>query len=65
LNPSTASDSAPRAGLRPARGIILGDQAGCLRLLGGVFAVGEDGWDTFRVVVAARGTHGGGLPFSE
>jgi hypothetical protein len=61
LNPSKTSDSSPRAGLCRARGMILGDQAGCL--LRGVFAVGEDGWDTFRVVVCDRGTHGGGLPF--
>jgi hypothetical protein len=31
--------------------MILGDRAGCL--LRGIFAVGEDGWDRCRVVVAA------------
>jgi hypothetical protein len=33
--------------------MILGDQAGSL--LRGIFAVGEDGWDTFKVMVGAAG----------
>jgi hypothetical protein len=43
--------------------MILGDQAGCL--LTGIVAVGDDGWDSVQSCGCGRGTHGGGLPFSE
>jgi hypothetical protein len=34
-------------------------------LLTGIFAVGEDGWGQIQICGCGRGTHGGGLPFSE